>query len=423
MPSTSVRHLAFATLLLPGLAHAGNPSFLQLLEVLRDNGTINVEAYTALRQSALADTTVAQPQSSTPPVVAAAQPVASDKPSDAARSTPPQVPAWTQTVRIGGDLRYRHEMIGVEGGADRTRHRIRARLDVSGRVSDTISAGFKLSTGGDDPISGNQTLDLGLSRKEFGVDQAYFRWQPAKGATIVGGKFATPFVRAGSYPLIFDGDLNPEGLAFSYAGKAWFAHAAGYWIEERRGSPDSLLLGGQFGLKTAQQGIDFVAGMSYYNYVNARGMTPFFSGTSEGNTLLAGGYANDFNLLEAFGELEFKAAGRPLRIYSSYVNNLAADRFDDGYVLGISYGKASASDTWEIGYAYQKLAADAVIGAFTDSDYGGGGTDNHGHLIKLGYALSPNWGLNLTCFINETGGDAGTARGFQRLMADMIFKF
>lgn len=422
MPS-SLRHLGFAALLVPCLAQAGNPPFLQLIEVLRDNGTINAEAYAALRQAALAETAAAPAPSPAPAVAAAAQPATSDKPSETAKPSSPPANAWTQNVRVGGDLRYRHEMIGIESGTDLTRHRIRARLDITGRVTDTVSAGFKLSTGGDDPVSGNQSLDGGLSRKEFGVDQAYFRWQPAKGTTVVGGKFATPFVRAGSHPLIFDGDLNPEGLAISHASEPWFANAAGYWIEERQGAPDSLMLGGQLGIKRTLHGVGIVAGMSYYDYVNARGQTPFFTTSRKGNTLVGGRYANDFNLVEAFGELEFKAGGRPLRFFGSYVNNIAADRFDDAYVLGVTYGKASASNTWEIGYAYQDLAADSVIGIFTDSDFGGGGTDNHGHVLKLGYALSPNWGLHLTYFNDEVGGNAGTAKGYQRLQADVNFKF
>ena len=423
MPSSSVRRLAFLTVLLPCMAQADTPPFLQLLQVLRDNGTINAEAYTALRQSALADTSTAPAQSPAPVIAAAAPAAASDKSGETAKPSSPPANAWTQNVRIGGDLRYRHEMIGVENGADLTRHRIRARLDVTGRVTDAVSAGFKLSTGGDDPVSGNQTLGGGLSRKEFGVDQAYFRWQPVKGTTIIGGKFATPFVRAGNHPLIFDGDLNPEGLAVSHASETWFANAAGYWIQERQGAPDSLMLGGQIGIKRTVDGVGIVTGVSYYDYVNACGQAPFFTTSRKGNTLVGGRYANDFNLVEAFGELEFKAAGRPLRFFGSYVNNVAADRFGDGYALGITYGKASASNTWEIGYAYQDLAADSVIGIFTDSDFGGGGTDNHGHVIRLAYALSPNWGLHLTYFNNEVCGNAGTAHGYQRLQADVNFKF
>ena len=66
--------------------------------------------------------------------------------------------------------------------------------------------------------------------------------------SVTGGKMATPFFRPGNHHLIYDNDLNPEGLALRYR-RRLVRELRGLWVEERSSANDSILLGGQFGYR------------------------------------------------------------------------------------------------------------------------------------------------------------------------------
>ena len=86
-------------------------------------------------------------------------------------------------------------------------------------------------------------------------------------------------------------------------------------------------------------------------------------------------------------------------------------------------GAAKAKGTWEISYTYQDLERDAVFGLWTDSDFGGGGTDTRGHVIRSAYALSDRTNMALAYFINQIGDNAGTETDYNRLQLDVNFKY
>jgi hypothetical protein len=350
----------------------------------------------------------------------------------AAPAAPVVAPAATQVLaaagpnlRFSGDLRYRHEAINDDAAVERERQRIRARFGVTADVTDKVRVGLQLATGGDDPVSGNQSLDGGFNRKSFGVDRAFFSWAATKDLTFTGGKIANPFFRPGNHHLIYDGDLNPEGLALRYSRGNWFANYSGLWVEERSAANDSLLLGGQFGYRrTLDSGVRVTAGASYYDYLETQGQTPFWDGEAAGNRLdVAGRYANDFNLAEVFGELGFKAGEHPVTVFADYVRNGEASDQDAGFAIGASIGEITKQGTWRFGYAYQDLEADAVIGTFTDSDFGGGGTDNKGHVIDFNYGFRDRLVFGLRYFLNERGAAAGNERDYNRLQADVVFNY
>jgi hypothetical protein len=338
---------------------------------------------------------------------------------------PSAPPADAAILKFSGDMRYRHETVNDEAFPERERQRIRARFGVTADVTRDLRVGLTLATGGDDPVSANQSLDGGFSRKTLGVDRAYFAWQATDDLNITGGKMANPFFRPGNHHLIYDGDLNPEGLALRYNRSHWFASFAGLWVEERATADDSILLGGQIAYRGTLGGDTRVtAGVSYYDYRDTQNQTPFWDGAAAGNRLTAAGnYLHDFNEAELFAELTLKAGNRPLSVFADYVDNVDADDENAGYALGAAYGEVTKPGTWRIGYAYQRLEADAVIGTFTDSDWSGGGTDGRGHVVDLTYGFRTRWALGFKYFINERGMAAGNERDYNRLQADVVFTY
>ena len=133
-----------------------------------------------------------------------------------AASAPAATDSWSDRVRLDGDFRYRYERIDAEGSDTRRRNRIRARFNVKADVSDDVEVGFGLATGGDDPVSTNQTLGGGGSSKGVALNLAYADWEIMDGLHLVGGKFKNPLYRAGKQALMWDGDWTPEGIAMRF---------------------------------------------------------------------------------------------------------------------------------------------------------------------------------------------------------------
>ena len=77
----------------------------------------------------------------------------------------------------------------------------------------------------------------------------------------------------------------------------------------------------------------------------------------------------------------------------------------------------------EFAWAYRDIEADAVIGTFTDSDFGGGGTDSSGHVLKGKYALSKRTSFGGSYYLNDVDRFQGTAHDYKRLQIDVEFKF
>ncbi len=336
---------------------------------------------------------------------------------------PEPASSWTEAVTVVADLRYRHEAIDEEGLTERQRHRIRARFGVSGDLADNLSVGAGLTTGGSNPISGNQSLGAGFSHKDIRLEYAYFDWGLTEDLNLVGGKMRNPFYRPASHHLIYDEDLHPEGLALRYASGRFFGNFGGFWVQERGGDDDSILIGAQAGYKTAfVNGSTLTAGVSYYTYDEARGRPPFFF--AAGNQLDASGnYLTGFDEVELFGEVNFDLAGQPVTLFVDYVTNTAADAFDEGFEVGATYRNAVAPGSWDLSYSYQDLEANAVVATFSDSDWGGGGTDAKGHVFRTNYVLPGGWKFRFTYSLNERGEAEGNERDYRRLQADINFAY
>jgi hypothetical protein len=332
---------------------------------------------------------------------------------------------WMDSISVKGDVRLRYEGIDEDGEEERNRGRFRARLGITADVNDNVTATVQFASGGDNPVSTNQTFADGFSRKDIGLDLAYLQWVVNDYTKVYGGKMKNPFHRAGGHALVWDGDMNPEGAAIAFDKNGFFGNAGLMFVEERSSADDSLLIGLQGGyVFDLSEGVRLTTGVTYYDYTDTEGNTPFYNGRPRGNSSdIDGNLIYDYNQFEVFAEMATTIGGQPLSVFVDYVSNGEADSQDTGFAFGAAIGKASAPGTWQASIAYQDLEADAVIATFTDSDFGGGGTGASGFILKGKYALADNWAFGGTLFLNEIDEAIDNEHDYSRLQIDLEFKF
>jgi hypothetical protein len=335
--------------------------------------------------------------------------------------------SWTDKMYWKGDFRYRYESFDIEGKPNRDRNRIRARAALIANVTPTMQVGLGLATGDDDPVSTNQTLGGGGSTKNVRLDLAYFDWAGLENTHIYGGKFSNYVHSAGKNALLWDSDWRPEGTGFKWAKGMFFANGLGTWIESDSANGQSFAFLSQAGIAVPiGEALKLTAGIGYHNF-NTKGNGSYFGDDDDffGNSFdpLTNTYLYDYEEVELFADLGFKLFDLPALVFANYVQNQAAADNDTAYAFGMKLGSAKNKGQWEFGYVYQKLEADSVLGLLTDSDFGGGGTDSKGHILKGAYAIDKNFNAGFTYFINDVGLQADNPIDFKRLQLDLIFKY
>ncbi|MCP4048263.1 MAG: hypothetical protein GY732_19985 [Gammaproteobacteria bacterium] len=335
--------------------------------------------------------------------------------------------SWTDKMYWKGDFRYRYESFDIEGKDNRNRNRIRARAALIADITPTMQLGLGLATGGDDPVSSNQTLGDGGSTKDLRLDLAYFDWSGLKNTHVYGGKFSNYIYKSGKTQLLWDGDWRPEGAGIKWNNGTFFAHGLGTWIESdtKKGQSFAYLtqLGAQFPIGDS---IKLTGGVGYHAF-DTMGNSSYFGDKDDfyGNSYdpVTNTYLYDYEDLEVFADMSFKLFGQSAIVYANYIQNQAIDENDTGYSLGFILGKAKNKGEWLLGYEYRYLEADSTFGLLTDSDFGGGGTDSKGHIIKGSYAVHKNFNAVATYFINEVGLQDPDPLNYKRLQLDLSFKY
>lgn len=358
----------------------------------------------------------------------------------AAPAVPAAVKTWVDTVTVKGDLRYRYETITEDGKDDRQRDRLRARIGATAKINDQVKGEIQFSTGDNDPISGNKTIGDGFTKKGMGLNLGYIDWTVRDGLDVFAGKMKNPFICVSD--LIWDSDLTPEGAAAKWEQTSGdltlYVNAGDLWVQERSTAPkaDTKLYGAQAAAKYQfSDEVYLLVGGSYYTYDNIDGMNVIdwegnnkTYGNSAANGAVVNGvtnkvYAMEYNEVETFAKL-VTWVGMPLEFYGNYVVNQDAEANDTGWLAGVTLGKAKNVDTWELGYNYRELEKDAVLGAFTDSDSWGGGTDGRGHRIYGRYQVAKNVQLGATYFMNEKPiADSSKTHDYDRLQLDVVANF
>lgn len=334
-------------------------------------------------------------------------------------------PTWADRISFKGDLRLRYENIDEDGEENRARERYRARLAATAVLREDVKVVMELASNADDPVSRNVTFDGGFSGDDIGFDLVYVEWAASENLTVYGGKMKNPLFRAGGAPLAWDSDLNPEGLALKFSRGGFFGTLASFSVEERSSSSDSLLTAVQVGGKFAiGDNLDLTAGAGYFGYSNTAGNEPFYNGNGKGNSVdIDGNYLYDYKDTELFAQLDTSVGDLPLSVYAQWIRNSEVDEQDAGYAFGAKIGSADDPGDWEASWTYQDVEADALIATFNDSDFGGGGTDASGHILKAAYAVAPAISIGGNYFINKVDRFQGTEHDYNRLQLDVQFSF
>ncbi|MFP6809075.1 MAG: putative porin [Pseudomonadales bacterium] len=353
----------------------------------------------------------------------------------AAATSPAQNPASSRTdnIRWKGDFRYRYEGINVEDEETRNRNRIRARYTLIADLPQNVEVGIGMATGGDDPVSTNQTLGNVGSTKDVHLNLAYFNWAAVENINVIGGKFKNIWVRPDNNELLWDSDYNPEGFAFIFDNGRFFVNGGLNWLESDSKTDNSRFAWGlQSGITGNLGDNTFKAGVAYFE-IPVQGREVFFGDEDAffGNSftcvdpvnLLGCTYDHNFEDVELFAELRTSLGDMPLTLFADYAQNLDTNHFNTAWAAGARIGKASDSGTWQAAYRYQDIEADSLFGLTVGSDFAGGGTDSKGHIFSGSYAINKSWKLALTYFVTERNGDLGATEDYDRIMIDTKFKF
>ena len=376
------------------------------------------------------------------------------------------MPEWISRLKWDGDIRLRYQGdYFADGNApginfvfapdglgsftdpvnteeERQRVRIRARLGLTAKVSDAVSAGFRLTTGTlTDPISTNQTLGNNFNKFSLVLDRAFVKAQPWDWLSVTGGRMPNPFF---STDLVWDDDLNFDGVAVtlnplvrSDSNVKPFFTVGAFPLQEVETS--AINLAEDKWLYAAQAGLDWKMGantrgrlgLAYYDYRDiAATEDPVFDGfydyadsvlrsRQKGNTRFEVAALDDpglYGLAAAYSLVNLTATldlayFEPVHVIldgdvvknvgydEAKVNKLLGDTLEAktlGWQTKVTVGWPAVQNKgdWQVFLGYRHLERDAVLDAFADSDFRLGGTNNKGYFVGGLYGLDRNTWLS-----------------------------
>ncbi len=328
------------------------------------------------------------------------------------------------------------------------RERVRARVGLRFNYSDEVGATFRIATGNiNDPISTNQTLTGNFTPFSVNLDWAYLTLAPGKTfnirpglVTVNAGKFPNPMFRVGE--LVFDEDLAPEGFNETIAlldkpiGDPSVLsldqvklNAEQWTFSQVNNRADGWMFGGQVNPSLHIGPLILEAGIGQYWWLNpdeiaqatSRNTTAYTAAgapvanpnfnstlvntnqivlkkiqppTQKGGKQPAAfaattGFLSDFNQtnLALQGTLPNVVRAQPLKFFLDFVNNWGAVSKGFGWQGGVQLGQTKTQGDWAAYALYEYLQQDAVISAFTWSDFGVGGTNQQGPVVGFAYQL------------------------------------
>jgi hypothetical protein len=354
---------------------------------------------------------------------------------------------------------------------DRARFRGRARFAVDSDITDSISAGMRIATGNTaDLVSETQTLD-GSAPYQFGLDELFIRLDERNAQrfpwlSVVGGRFLNPY--GTPTDLIFHKDLTFEGLAVTGRlgfgdGSADQSHVfmtfgANPLQEVALSAQDKWLVGAQLGTNLRWgEGQHLRLSGALYDYFNVTGRlnppdstlynytAPLF--LRQGNTYFDISNSSDptvnlfalaakYRLVNLNATYELPVGRYTLGVTADAVRNIGYDVAQvsaneghyvaartHGYQAEVSFGHPTVlvAGAWRGVIGYRYLQRDAVIDAYTDSDFHFGGTDATGYYLVADYGVANRVWIRLR-YLSANAID-GPTLGIDTLQLDLNTRF
>lgn len=333
-------------------------------------------------------------------------------------------PAWSQKIKLKGDFRARYQVQQKENKANRDRGRVRFRLGAQANVAEKTKVYAGIATGGDDPRSTNETLDNSFETGDMRLDYAYAKHQINEAVAVKLGKIKkTPFWKPSD--LLWDGDINPEGVALSAKCGNMFLNTAVLILDEiKKDTSDPFLFVFQPGVKVSLgDGVSLKGALTYYGFENVKGNA--FDHSAGTNSLDDDVLMYDYDSFGGAVQLDVK---NPLNLlpYFALIGeyNEACDPSEENsaYMVGFKLGhkKVKKPGRWQIKYMYKELEKDAFVDFTSDSDFYGGDTGAKGHELAFKYALKKKVILGLDYYnVKPIGG----GNKEELLQVDMVYKF
>lgn len=375
---------------------------------------------------------------------------------------PSTLPEWLDRIVWEGDMRLRYQgeyyqkenvpplVYNAFTGSNLTNTqqdvdlwRIRVRLGMLAKITETLGAGFRLATGNlNNPVSTNANLGNNFSAQQLILDRAYLKWDPSERWSLSAGRMPNPWF----WPtdLVWDEDLNFDGLAGSFkprlsASTTGFLTAGAFPLFQSSPTPsaptpsDKWLFGVQGGAEWKPDSTLRARGAAaLFEFQNVSGLRNSVSQPNandwtapgfrqKGNTLFdindgtgsaaLFALAPRYRVLNLGGELD---VGRfdPLfvKIAADWAKNIGFDRNEirartgldveprtTAYQARLTVGADAIRKLhdWQFFVGYRYVERDAVLDAFTDSDFYLGGTDTKGYFVGGFYGLDRNAFLRL----------------------------
>lgn len=383
------------------------------------------------------------------------------------------LPSWLDRISFEGDVRLRYEpdrfsarnlpefQYGLNTGRqamianstdDQNRYRVRARFGINAKLSDTFTAGIRMTTGHmDNPLSPNQSIEIRQAKLDWGLDRVFVTAKPYSWLTATAGRFANPFF---STDMVWDRSLAFDGAAVTFTPKLndsvtgfgtigafpidqvhknsfnkakdkWFmgAQAGLEWISPNKSSVKAGLALYDFkevqGIRNNQDGVDTRYNASVMPW-RQKGNNTFdvlqngdascglvdLANGGQGYSGSGCGLASKFKVVNLTGQVDL-ATFDPVHVIlqGDYARNIAFDRQEiynrtgrlydketDAYQVKLTVGMPDVANRhdWQVFGAYKRIEADAVMDSFNDSDFNLGGTNAKGTILGGSYGLDKN---------------------------------